>query len=84
MVESFKDAVEGLTTQSKTQMKLKILKVETAIKSKLTRTLESLNERRCRKQSVFEFEDHCFEDDNENKDASTHFLLIQKSHLIEL
>ena len=48
LVESFLDAEEGLATQSKTQMKLKILEVETTIKSKLTRTLEFLNERRCR------------------------------------
>ena len=48
LVESFIDAVEGLPTQSKAQMKLKFLEIETAIKSKLTRTLESLNERRCR------------------------------------
>ena len=36
LVESFIDAVEA--TQSKAQMKLKFLEVETAIKSKLTRT----------------------------------------------
>ena len=48
LVESFIDAVEGLATQSKAQMKLKFLEVETAIKSKLIRTPESLNERRCR------------------------------------
>ena len=73
MVESFIDAVEGLATQSEAHMKLKFLEVETAIKSKLTRTVESLNERRCRNQGVFEFEDHCFEDDNEEKVASTQF-----------
>ena len=50
-VESFNAAVEGLATQSKTQMKWKCLEAETTIKSKRTRTLESLNERRC----VFEF-----------------------------
>ena len=65
-------------------MKLKFLTIETAIKSKLTRTLESLNERRCRNQRVFEFEDHCFEDVNEEKDASTQFLKMQKNKLIEL
>ena len=48
LVQSFIDAVEGLATQSKAQMKLNFLEVETAIKRKLTRTLESLNERRCR------------------------------------
>ena len=56
LVESFIDAVEGLATQSKAQMKVKFLEVETAIKSKLTRTLESLNERRCRNRRVFEFQ----------------------------
>ena len=84
LVESFIDAVEGLAIQSKTQMKLKFLEIETAIKSKLTRTLESLNERRCQNQRVFEFEDHFFEDDNEGKDASTQFLQMQKNQLIEL
>ena len=84
LVESFIDAVEGLALQSKPQMKLNFLEVETAIKSKLTRTLESLNERRCRNQRVFEFEDQCFEDDNEEKDASTQFLQFQKNQLIEL
>ena len=44
LVESFIDAVEGLlATQSKAQMELKFLEAETAIKSKLTRTLEPLN-----------------------------------------
>ena len=84
LVESFFDAVEGLATQSKAQMKLKFLEKETAIKSKLIRTLESLNERRCRNQRVFEFEVHCFEDDNEERDASTQFLQMQKNQVIEL
>ena len=84
LVESFIDAVEGLATQSRAQMKLKFLEIETAIKSKLSRALETLNERRCRNQRDSEFEDHCFEDDNEEKDASTQFLQMQKNQLIEL
>ena len=84
LVKSFIDAVEGLATQNKVQMKLKFLEIETAIKSKLTRTLESLNERRYRNQLVFEFEDHCFEDDDAEKDVSTQFLQMQKNQLIEL
>ena len=59
-------------------MKLKFLEVETAIKSKLTRTLQSLNERRCCNQRVFEFKDQCLEDDSEEKNASTQFLQMQK------
>ena len=74
LVESFIDAVEGLATQGKAPMKLKFLEVETAIKCKLTRTLESLNERRCRNQRVYEFEHQGLEDDREEKEASTLFL----------
>ena len=84
LVESFIDAVESLATQSKAQMKLNFLEVERAIKSKLTRTLEPLNECRCRNQRVFEFENHCLEDDNAEKDASTQFLQMQKNQMIEL
>ena len=84
MIESFIDAVEGLATQSKAQMKLKFLEIETAIKSQLTRIMESLRERRCRNQRVFEFRDQCFEDDNEENGASTQFLQMQKNQLIEL
>ena len=65
-------------------MELKFLEAETAIKGKLTRTLESVNERRCCNQRVFEFEDQCFEDDIEEKDASTKFLQIQKNQFIEV
>ena len=82
--ESFIGAVEGSATQIKAQMKWKFPEVETTIKSKLIRILEPLNERRCRNQRVFEFEDHCIEDDNEEKDASTQFLQMQKNQLIEL
>ena len=84
LVKSFVGAVEGLATQSKSQINMKILEVEAAIKSKLTRTLESLNEHRCVNQAVFELEDHCFDDNNEEKDASTQFLQMQKNQLIEL
>ena len=64
-------------------MKLKFLEVETPIKSRLTQTLESLNESRCCNQRVFEFKDHCFENDNEEKDASTQLLEMQKNQLVE-
>ena len=84
LVESFIDTVEGLATQSRAQMKLNFLEVEIANKSKLTRTLESLNERRCRNQRVFEFEDQCLEDDSGEKDASTQFLQMKKNQLIEV
>ena len=84
LVESFIDAIEGLATQSKAQMKLKLVEVKTAIESKLTRTLETLNDRRCRNQPVFEFEDQGFDNDNEEKIVSTQFLQMQKNQLFEL
>ena len=65
-------------------MKFKFFEVETAIKSTLTRTLEFLNEFRCRIQRVFEFEDNCFEDDNEKSYSSKHFWQLRKNQLIEL
>ena len=84
LVELLIDAVEGLATKSKAQKKLKFLEQETAIKSRPTRTLEYFIERCFRNQRVFEFEDHCFEDDSEKKDASKKFLQMQKNQLIEL
>ena len=53
LVESIIDTVEILATQCKGEMKLSFLEVETAIKGKVTRTLESLNESRCRNLRVF-------------------------------
>ena len=76
LVEKFINAREGLATQSKAQRKLKFLEIETARESKLTRTLESLSEGRCRNQRIFEFDDQCFEDENGEKDASTQFLQL--------
>ena len=55
LVDSFVDAVKEVALQSKTQMKLQFLEVGIAIRSKLTRTLESVNERRCRNQRDLEF-----------------------------
>ena len=84
LVESFIDAVEGIATQSKAQMKLKFLEVETATESNLTRTLESSKELRCRNQRNFEFADQCFENDKEEENASTQFLQMQKNQFIGL
>ena len=45
LVSSFISGLEGLATQSKAQMKLRFIKVETAIKIKLSSILEPLNRR---------------------------------------
>ena len=46
LILSFITALEGLATQSKAQMKLSFIEVETAIKIKLCAVLEQLNQRR--------------------------------------
>ena len=83
LVDSLFDAVEGLATQSNTQMKLNFLEVERTIKSKLNRALESVNDRRCRNQRIFDCMDHFFEDDNEMKGAPTQFLQMHKNQFVE-
>ena len=52
LVSSFISAPEGLATQSKAQMKIKFIEVETAIKIKLCALLEQLNQRHNRAERV--------------------------------
>ena len=80
LTSSFITALEGLATQSKAQMKLIFIEVETAIKTKLCAILEQLNQRRNR---VSNFVDDCIVEEEE-KDLSTQFLQMQKNQLIDL
>ena len=80
LISSFITALEGLATQSKTQMKLTFIEVEIAIKTKLCAVLEQLNQRRNR---VSNFVDDCIVEEEE-KDLSTQFLQMQKNQLIDL
>ena len=75
--------LEGLATQSKTQMKLNSSEVENAIKIKLCATLEQLNQRRNRAESVSNFVDDCIEEEEE-KGLSTQFQQVQKNQQIDL
>ena len=76
-------ALEGIATQSKTQMKLTFIEVETAIKIKLCAVLEQLKQRCNRAERVSNFVDDCIEEEEE-KDLSTQFLQMQKNQLIDL
>ena len=80
LILSFFTALEGLATQSKAQMKLNFIEVETAIKIKLCAILEKLNQRRNR---VSNFLDYCVVEEEENN-LSIQFLQMQKNHLIDL
>ena len=84
LVSSFVDALENLAAQSKAQMQMSFLEVETAIKSKLSHLMELLNERRSRREGTFTFEDECCEAESEGKDVSTQFLHMQKKQLFQL
>ena len=75
-------AVEGLATQSKAQVKLIFIEVETVIKIKLCAILEQLNQRRNQLEMMSNFVDDCTLE--EEKDLSTQFQQIQKNQLIDL
>ena len=79
----FISALEWLATQSKTQMKLNFIEVETAIKIKLCGILEQLNQRRNRAEGLSNFVDDCIVEE-EGKDLSKQFLQMQKNQLIDL
>ena len=83
LISSFITALEVLATQSKAEMKLNFIEVETAINIKLCAILEQLNQRRNQTEKVSNFVDDCVVEDEE-KDSSTQFLQMQKNHLIDL
>ena len=83
LISSFITALKGLATQSKDQMKLNFIEVETAIKIKLCAVLEQLNQRRIRAERVSKFVDDSIVEEKE-KYLSTQFLQMQKNHLIDL
>ena len=75
LVSSFVSALEGLATQSKAQMKLRFIEVETAIKIKLSSILEQLNQRHSQREGVIDYDnDEYFNDTAEEKELSTEFL----------
>ena len=79
LISSFIAALEGLANQSKAEMKLGFIEIETAIKRKLCAVLEQLNQRRNR---VSKFVDDCMVE--EEKNLSTQFLQMQKNQIIDL
>ena len=83
LTSSFINALEGLATQSKVQMKLNFFEVETAIKKKLCAILEQLNQRRKRAETVSNFLDENIVEEEE-EDLSTRFLQMQKNQLLDL
>ena len=83
LISSFITALEGLATQSKAQMKLNSIEVETAIKIKLCAILEQLNQRRNQAERMSNFADDCMVEEEE-KDLTTQILQMQKNQLIDL
>ena len=85
LVSSFISTLEGLATQSKAQMKLRFIEVETAIKIKLSSILEQLNQRHSQPERVFDYDnDEYFNDTAEETKLSTQFLQMQENQLIDL
>ena len=66
----FISALQGLATQSKAQMKLRFIEIETAIKIKLSSVLEQLNHRHSQRERVLDFDDdQYFNDTAEQKEV---------------
>ena len=85
LVSFFISALEGLATQSKGQMKLRFIEVETAIKIKLSSILEQLNQRHSQQERVIDYDNNeYFNDTMEEKELSTQFLQMQKNQKIDL
>ena len=85
LVSSFVSTLEGLATQSKAQMKLRFIEVETAIKIKFSSILQQLNQRHSQRERVIDYDnDEYFNDTAEEKVLSTQFLQMQKNHPIDL
>ena len=84
LISSFITTLERLATQSKAQVKLSFIEVETAIKIKLCALLEQLNQRRNQEERVSNFVDDCIVEEEEEKDLSTQILPMQKNQLIDL
>ena len=85
LVSSFVSTLESLATQSKAQMKLRFIEVETAIKIELSSTLKQLNQRHSQGERVIDYDnDEHFNDTAEEKELSTQFLQMQNHHLIDL
>ena len=85
LVSSFISSLEGLATQSKPQINIWFIAVETAIKVKRSSTLEQLNQRHSQRERVIDFDnDEFFNDTAEEKELSAQFLRMQKRQLIDL
>ena len=67
LIPSFNTALERLAIQSKAQMKLNFIEVETAMKIKLCAVLEQLNQRRNRAEKVSNFVDDFIVEEEEKK-----------------
>ena len=80
----FVSVLEGLATQSKAQMKLRFIEVETAIKIKLSSILEQLNQRHSQRERVIDYDNDEYFNDTAEEELSTQFLQMQKNQLIDL
>ena len=84
LISTFSSALEGLATQSKAQMKLNFIEVDTAIKIKLCAILEQVNQRRNRAERVSSFVHDCIVEEEQEKNLSTQFLQMQNNQIIDL
>ena len=84
LIIDFVANLELLAEKNKTEKRSKLLEIKNNIKKRLHTIFSLLNERvSFNKIEAREYEDECIENEEET-DASTHFLRIQKNQLIDL
>ena len=84
LIIDFVANLELLAGKNKAEMRSKFLEIESIIKKRLHTIFSILKKRGSfNKNEPREYEDECI-DDEEETDASTHFLGIQKNQLIDL
>ena len=84
LVATFIAALENVAPHCKVQMKTLFLDIETAVKIRMDKILETLSQRNNRRRQVIETEFVCFQEDGDISCASTQFLQLQKNQLIDL
>ena len=66
LIFSFVEALEELANKSKREMQSKIASIQKMINSRINAIFKNLNERKGHTTTAFDFEDECFEEEEES------------------
>ena len=83
LIVSFVETLEEIANKSKTEVQTKFASIQEIINSRAKAIFEKLIERKVHKTPAFDFEDECFEEEEEAH-MPTQFLQMQKNQLLDL